>query len=339
MRRMIPDSPHFSRRTVLGAAAAIMVTAPSLRLRAQAPISLRFGSVEAQNDNPPYVADDWFCKECTRRSNGALTITHFPAGQIGAQRDLVEGLKLGTVDIVGAATALVSSYVPQMSIFDLPYIFSDKQKLYAFLDGPDGKALMTEGMGRSGLRGLAFYDVGVRDIFNSKRRVQNVGDLKGLKIRVEENPIRVGTFQAMGAQATPMSFTEVYNGIQQGVIDGFENAPVTYLTFKFNEVAKYAAKTGHFITPAVRLMSAAGWKKLPGELQTLVATVAAEAASKERELWAKSEAQVWGDIAKLGTVIDDVDKEGFRKSVQSFVQAETAKLDKEWVAKVMQAAG
>lgn len=326
-----------NRRLVLGGAAA-MIAAPFVSARAQAPITLKFGSVEPQNDNPPFNADDWFCKEATSRSNGALRITHFPAGQIGAQRDLVEGLKLGTVDIAGSSTALISSYVPDMGIFDLPYIFVEKAKLYTLLDGPDGKELMTERMGVGGLRGLGFYDVGVRDIFNNVRRVQTINDLKGLKIRVEENPIRVGTFKALGTQATPMAFTEVYNGIQQGVIDGFENSPLTYLANKFNEVAKFVSRTDHFVTPAIRSMSKAGWEKLPQDMQALIETVMAEAVQMERQQWEKSETEVWQTIKGFDVTVDDVDKEGFRKAVESFVQMEMAKFDKAWVKKVMQAA-
>ena len=327
-----------TRRHLLGGVGAIAVAAPFVA-RAQASITLKFGSVEAQNDNPPFNADDWFCNEVTKRSNGALTITHFPAGQIGAQRDLVEGLKLGTVDIVGASAALVSTYVPEMSIFDLPYVFRDKAKLYAFLDGPEGQNLMTEKMGNAGFRGLAFYDVGVRDIFNSRKSVKTIEDLQGLKIRVEENPIRVNTFKALGTQATPMAFTEVYNGIQQGVIDGFENSPLIYLAFKFNEVAPFASRTGHFITPAVRLMSKAGWDKLPADMQALVQTVMTEAAQNERAQWLSAEEKVWADIAALGVTIDEVQKEGFIAAVKPFVEAEMAKLDQNWVEKVMQAAG
>lgn len=332
---------HVSRRRVLagGAATAILLAAPYVSARAQSNISLRFGSVEAQNDNPPFNWDDWFCKEVTKRSNGALTITHFPAGQIGAQRDLVEGLKLGTVDIVGASSAIVSNYVPELAVFDLPYVFSDKAKLFEFLMGQDGVALRTERMEAAGLRGLAFYDVGVRDVFNSKKRIHSLEDLAGLKIRVEENPVKVGTFEALGTQATPMAFTEVYNGIQQGVIDGFENSPLIYVAFKFNEVAPYAARTGHFITPAIRLMSKGGWEKLPAEMQTLVQTVADEAAAGEQAAWVKGEEKIWADIVKLGVTVDDVDKEGFRKAVQPFVQSQLAKLDPEWVKTVVNAAG
>ncbi|MBX3576180.1 MAG: DctP family TRAP transporter solute-binding subunit [Rhizobiaceae bacterium] len=329
----------FTRRQVLAGGAAAALAMPFVNARAQSPIALKFGTVEPQNDNPPFNADDWFCNEVTKRSNGALTVTHFPAGQIGAQRDLVEGLKLGTVDIVGASSALISSYVPMMSIFDLPYVFSEKAKLFAFLDGPDGQALRTERMGEAGLRGLAFYDVGVRDIFNNKKSVKTIDDLAGLKIRVEENPVRVGTFQALGTQATPMAFTEVYNGIQQGVIDGFENSPLVYVSNKFNEVAKFASKTGHFITPAVRLMSTAGWDKLPAELQALVDTVIAEAAAMEREQWVTAEQKIWADIATMGVTVDEVEKEGFIAAVKPFVEEQSAKLDKDWVAKVMQAAG
>lgn len=331
-------SMRVNRRTLLGGAAA-MIAAPFLSTRAHASISLKFGSVEPQNDNAPFNADDWFCKEVTSRSNGALTITYFPAGQIGAQRDLVEGLALGTVDIAGSSTALISSYVPEMGIFDLPYLFVDKTKLYALLDGPEGKLLATERMGSKGLRGLGFYDVGVRDVFNNSRRVQTIDDLKGLKIRVEENPIRVGTFQALGTQATPMAFTEVYNGIQQGVIDGFENSPLTYLANKFNEICKFVSRTGHFVTPAIRTMSSAGWDKLPQDMQALIETVMAEAVQMERQQWEKSETEIWGQIKGLNVTVDDVEKEGFRKAVEPFVQASLVKFDKEWVAKVQQAAG
>lgn len=334
-------TPRPTRRAVLaaGATGLAVLAAPFVNARAQAKVTLKFGSVEGMVDNPLYDADKWFAEECTRRSGGALTVTYFPNGQLGAQRDLVEGLKLGTVDIVGAATALVSGYVPEMAIFDLPYVFTSKAKLYGFLDGPDGRQLLDAGMARGGLRGLAFYDAGVRCIYNAQRRVRTVADLKGLKIRVEENPIRVGSFNAMGAQATPMAYSEVYNGIQQRVVDGFENAPTIFVSGKFYEVAKFAAKTEHFITPAIRLMGKPGWDKLPAEMKTLITAVAAEATAMERKQWAASEAKVWDDIAKLGVTVDEADKDGFKKSVEAFVARETAKLDKAWVEKVARAAG
>ena len=166
------------------------------------------------------------------------------------------------------STANITPFLADTMVFDLPYVFTSQPALLKFLDGPVGsEKLAIERFGTIGMRGLCWYDTGTRDIYNSRKPIVTPDDLKGMKIRVEENPVRVAALNAMGAQATPMSFAEVYGALQQKVVDGAENSAQTYMANKHNEVAPLFSLTDHFITPNCVVVSTKFFGSLPKELR------------------------------------------------------------------------
>jgi tripartite ATP-independent periplasmic transporter solute receptor, DctP family len=160
-----------------------------------------------------------FARLIENRTNGKYRIDLYPSAQLGNERDMIEGLQLGTLDLVVTSTGPVSNFVPRMGVVDLPYLFKNRQHAYTVLDGPIGESLL-EGFKGNGIVGLAFWENGFRCLTNSRRPIKTPEDVKGLKIRTMEN---IATFKCLGASPTPMAWSEVFTSLQQGVLDGQEN--------------------------------------------------------------------------------------------------------------------
>jgi tripartite ATP-independent transporter DctP family solute receptor len=286
------------------------------------------------------MADKFFCDEANKRSGGALQIQFFPDGQIGASRDLLEGTQLGTVQFCSVAGANITPFLADMMVFDLPYVFTNTSALLKFLDSPVGsEKLAVERFGTLKMRGLSWYDSGTRNMYNSRKPLYTPDDLKGMKIRVEENPVRVASFNAMGAQATPMAFSEVYGALQQKVVDGAENSENGYMANKHFEVAPFFSKTDHFITPSCIVVGTIFFNSLPKELQDLLIQVGKDAAAHERKLWAENTVKVVGEMKAVGVKINDADKKAFQATVTKVHQEYAKKVPKDWWDMVMKAAG
>jgi tripartite ATP-independent transporter DctP family solute receptor len=299
----------------------------------------RFGVVAAAT-HVVGIADKFFCDEANKRSGGALQIQFFPDGQIGASRDLVEGVQLGTVQFCSVAGANITPFLSDMLVFDLPSVFTDTSGLLKFLDGPVGsQTLAVERFGTLKMRGLSWYDSGTRNMYNSRKPIHSPDDLKGMKIRVEENPVRIASLNAMGAQATPMAFTEVYGALQQKVVDGAENSVQGYMTTKHFEVAPFFSITDHFINLDVILVSTAFFNGLPKELQDLLVQVGKDTATYERSIFGQGTAKLMGDMKALGIKVNDADKKAFQATVTKVHQEYAKRVPKDWWDMVMKAAG
>ena len=309
--------PAFAQRRVFGARFGVVVSATTVIA----------------------IGDKFFCDEANKRSGGALQIQFFPDGQIGGSRDLLEGVQLGTVQFAEVSTANITPFLADTMVFDLPYVFTSQPQLLKFLDGPIGSERLTiERFGTIKMRGLAWYDTGTRKIYNSRKPIQTPDDLKGMKIRVEENPVRVASLNAMGAQATPMSFTEVYGALQQKVVDGAENSEQTYMANKHNEVAPYFSFTDHFITPNCIVVATSFFEGLPKELQELLVQVGRDAAAYERRLWAESGSKLLSEMKAAGVKVNDADKKAFQATVGKVHEEYSRKVSKEWWDTVIKAA-
>lgn len=322
------------------AATAAVAPAPTTAPPTAAPkaaktFAIRFGA-GSNAATPQGKASAYFAQELGKRSNGAVTATYFPDGQIGNPRDLLEGLRLGTVQMAEVSTANITAFLSDTLVFDMPYVFAGSEQLLKFLDGPAGRrTLGVERFGTVGFRALAWLDQGSRSLFNSKRAVANPSDMKGLKVRVEENPVRVAALNAMGAQATPMAFGEVYGALQQKVVDGAEGPPPVILAQKFNEVTQYLSLTEHFTTPGVFVMSKKFFDELSPDLQAIVEKVARDAEALERKIWAEESATTLQALEKAGMKINQVDKAAFQRTVDGVIKEYTAKVDKAWLDVVM----
>ena len=280
-----------------------------------APVTLKLGHI-AEPDNVYGQGADYFAKLVKERSNGEIDIQVYPSSQLGNQRDLVEGLGLGTVDMTLTGTAVMGNFVPEMAVFDLPFIFRDVNHAYKALDTV-GMDMAKKGEGR-GMITLAIWENGVRHMTNNAHPIKEPADMKGLKFRVMEQPVYIEMMKSLGASPTPMAMSELYTALQKGVIDGQENPLGHIATKRFNEVQKYLSLTGHTYAAEPLLVSTMAWNKLTPEQQELVRQAAIDARDWQRQLCRDMEGKFLQQIKDAGTtaVNEDVDKEAFAKATR-----------------------
>jgi tripartite ATP-independent transporter DctP family solute receptor len=270
------------------------------------------------------VIKKW-AEEVKMETNGRLAIVVLDGAQLGGEREYVEGMKLGTIDMAQVSTGPISAFVPQFMVCALPYVFQSYDQIATTLEGPLGQKLF-ELLKKENIIGLTWFTNGFRSVFNSKRPINNPADLKGLKIRVMESPLMVGTLNAMGASATPMSYGELYTALQQGVMDGAENAPGNVLNDKFFEVSKYFSVTEHFAPPGVVAISNAAFSKLPEDLQEYLLKSAKELGKKERAADKEAQVKFLEELKAKGVAINTVDKAAFTKAVQPVIEKFSAEI-------------
>ena len=291
----------------------ILVFVMSFLLTSQvalAAVTLKLGHI-AEPENPYGQGATHFAKLVAERSKGQIDIKVFPSSQLGNQRDLVEGLTLGTVDMTLTGTAVLGNFVPEVSIFDLPFLFRDVQHAYKALDTV-GMELCKKGEAR-GMITLAIWENGVRHLTNNVRPIVNPADMKGLKFRVMEQPVYIEMMKALGASPTPMAMSELYTALQKGVIDGQENPLAHIATKRFYEVQKYLSLSAHTYAPEVVLIGQMAWAKLNKEQQALLRKAAEDTRDWQRDLCRAKEKEFLEIIKKSGKcqVNDNVDKAAF----------------------------
>jgi len=237
------------------------------------------------------------------RTNGDIQIDIFPNDQLGTgERDLIEGLQLGTVDIYFGSTGPMGGFEKKFMLFDFPFLFRDKKHVYEVLDGEIGKYVMGL-LDSKGIHGLAWMENGFRNLSNSKRPINAPTDARGLKIRTMENKVHMAMWRALGADPTPMAWSEVFTSLQQGTIDGQENPiPVIY-TSKLYEVQKHLALTRHVFSPAMMLIAKTMFDSFSPELQKIFREAAQEAALYQREVCDKMENDFVSELGKSGMEI------------------------------------
>ena len=268
-------------------------------------------------DSHYYKGLEHFADLVEEKSDGELAIEIFPNGSLGGERDMVESLQVGSLDMVLTSTGPLGGFAPEINVVDLPFLFENREHAYKVLDGKIGQDLLS-GLEDQSLKGLAWWENGFRHITNSQHPIEKPEDLKGLKIRTMENNVHMDSFKAMGADPTPMSFTELFTALQQGVVDGQENPIPIISTSRFYEVQDYLTLTGHFYSPAALLVSSQVFDGLTEDQQKALQEAATEGAEYEREIVADMEEEMIADLKDQGMeIVEDVDKEAFRKATKS----------------------
>ena len=229
---------------------------------ASAQTTLRMGYALAPAPNSHYgVGATTLAEEITRRTQGRFKIEQYPNSQLGGEREMIESVQLGTLDLVVTSSGPVPGFVPETGIVDIPFLFRDPAHARAVLDGPIGQELLAKFSAKN-LIALAWGEQGFRHLTNNKRPVGAPEDMKGLKLRTMENPVHITAFRTLGAAPTPMAWPEVITGLQQGTIDGQEN-PISVITSaKLAQVQKYLTLTRHVYSPAVFMLSPKVWNGL-----------------------------------------------------------------------------
>jgi tripartite ATP-independent transporter DctP family solute receptor len=280
----------------------------------QAKIQLKLATVTPDHHAYTMGAKE-FANLIKEATNGEIIIKVYGGGQLGqGERELLEGLQLGTIDLAVTATGPVSNFVENMGVVDLPFLFTNNALVDMVLDGPIGRELL-DGLETAHIKGLAFFENGFRNFTNSKRPLLGPQDFKGLKFRTMENPVHLASVRQLGAQAVPMSWGEVYTSLQTGVIDGQENPIAIIYAFKLSEVQKYLSLTGHFYSPAPLSMSLNAFNGLPPEYQKVFMDAALKAAAYERKLIRDNEAKQLEELKAQGMVVSTVDKAPFTEAM------------------------
>jgi TRAP-type transport system periplasmic protein len=281
---------------------------------ALAQTTLKMNIAIAQNSHYG-VAIDTFAREVEKRTNGRYKVQNFYAGALGAERESIEGVQLGTLDLTMTSTGPVPNFVPEVAILDIPFLFRDYAHARAVLDGPIGQDLLKK-FDAKGIKALAWGENGFRHMTNNKHPVNAPDDLKGLKMRTMENPIHIEAYRQFGILPTPMAFTEVFTALQQGSVDGQENPLSVITAAKLEQVQKYLSLTGHVYSPALILMSKAQFDKLSPPDQQAFLDAAKEAAKVNRARIDDDEKRAVGDLRAKGmAVVDTLDKSKFQATL------------------------
>jgi tripartite ATP-independent transporter DctP family solute receptor len=269
------------------------------------------------------------------RTKGRVAIQIHHSRQLGDERQVVEGLQLGTIHLTVSSTGPLGGFVPEINVVDLPFLFRDADHAYKVLDGEIGRDLLTK-FDAVGIKGLAYWENGFRHITTSKKPIREPGDMKGLKIRVMENKVHQAAFRQLGADATPMAWGEVFTSLQQGLLDAQENPiPIIY-TFKLNEVQKYVALTGHVYSPAPLLMSKKTWDRMPADIQKVMADTALEVARYQRGLIREQEQKQVGELRAKGMiVIENPDRAAFREAMKPVFEQFQGQFGKDLVQRIV----
>ena len=241
-------------------------------------------------------------KKLEKDTNGRLSIQMFPAMQLGGEKEMIEQAQVGALQIARISVGPVGTIVDELNVFNMPFVFRDTAHMRKIIDGEIGAELLDKVSNNPQTRliALGWMDSGARSVFNSKKPVRNIGDLKGLKIRMMGNPIFVDTMNALGGNGIAMGMDQVYNAIQTGVVDGAENNPPSYDSFGLFQVAKYYTLTEHLIIPEMFVFSRPSWDKLSKEDQALIKKYSREAQLEQRKLWDEREGESMKKIKAAG---------------------------------------
>jgi len=261
---------------------------------------------------PTVVAVENMGKKLEAATNGRIKMQMFPGAVLGQEKETVEQTQLGAIQIARISLGVVGPVVPDVNVFNMPFVFRDVNHMRKVIDGPIGDELLkkvTESPAK--LVGLGWMDGGSRSLY-TKKPVRTPADLAGQKVRMMGNPLFVDTMNAMGGNGIAMAYGEVFTALQTGVLDGAENNPPSYFTANhYNTPAKYYAQTNHLIIPEIFVMSKVAWDKLSKDDQALVMKVSREAQLDQRALWDKSVADYSAKLKAAGIQFIDVDQKLF----------------------------
>ena len=260
-----------------------------------------------------------FKKALEKKSNKTLIVKIFPDGQLGSEREVLELLQIGSLAATKVSAATLSNFVPEYHLLGIPYLFRNKEHQFDVLEGEIGKSILQKGS-KFWLRGLCYYDAGSRSFYTSKKAIRTPEDLEGLKIRVMNNQMAINMVNSMGGSATPMSYSELYTAIQQGVVDGAENNPPSFVSSNHYEISKYYTLDEHSSVPDVLLMGTKFWDKLSEQEKIWVQEAADESAQSQKMFWNESVEESMAVAKKAGVEIIIPDKSLFAKKSKSVVE-------------------
>ncbi len=261
-------------------------------------------------NHPVHNAMVYLGEQLEKRSSGTLKVAIYPNGQLGAERECLELLQIGSLDITKVSAAVLENFIPDYKVLSVPYIFRDKQHAFEVFDGDIGREILQKGE-KYRLRGLTFYDAGSRSFYTKEKMVKEPEDLAGLKIRVQKSNMAVAMVNLLGGAPTPISWGELYTALQQGVVDGAENNLPSFYTSRHYEVCPYYSFDEHTAVPDVLLIGTDSWNRFNEEEKQWIMEASLASAVFQRELWAQSEKESLSAITKAGVEVFYPDKSIF----------------------------
>lgn len=275
---------------------------------------LRFGH-GLPTTHPVHTSIEHMARLVAEKSGGQIEIKVYPSEQLGTERELIEQLQIGTIDMAKVSAAVMESFSPDYEVLNLPYIFRSREHGFAVLDGPIGGDILESGAA-VGLRGLCFMDAGSRSFYTISKPIYSPDDLAGLKIRVQESPTAMELVNTLGATATPIAWGELYSALQQGVVDGAENNPPSFLTSSHYNVARFYSLNEHTAVPDVVLIAEKTWDRLTPEQRVWIQEAADEASLFQRVLWKKFSDDALTKVEADGVTIIRPDRGPFIEKVR-----------------------
>lgn len=316
--------------TLLALLPAVAAQADDIQTR-----TIRF-AFENQRGHPQAEGADKFAELVAAKSGGKLTVKTFPGGVLGGNLQNVSAVQGGTLEMTNLNAGILTSHVKELGVFDTPFLFNNAEEVDAITDGPIGTALL-EKLSEKGIIGLGYWDLGFRHLTNNRRPVEKVEDIAGLKVRVIQSPIYIDLFNALGANALPLAFPELYPALESHAVDGQENPFTTILASNFQEVQKYVTRTGHLYNPMALIISKRFWDKLSAEEQRILREAAAEASLYQRErsrAGAEAALQALQDGGMQLTELSPQEMERFRAAVAPVVSQHAQRVGPETLEQV-----
>jgi len=280
-----------------------------------------------------------FAELVEAETGGSIKVEVYPNGQLGGDREVLEGLQLGSIQGTTVSTGPVAQFAPRFTVFDLPFLFPNEEIAYEILDGEIGIELLAD-LPEQGIIGLNYWENGFRHLTNNLREVATVEDIKGLNIRTLENDLHIDFWREIGANPTPMAFTELFTGLQQGVVDGQENPVGNVTTTNFYEVQDYITKTNHIYNASLFMISEQFWNTLTDEEKEIITKAADEARDHQRSLNQQESIDAFEFLDEEGMTITELSSEEAEKlfeKVKPVYEKYSASIGEEFVNQLLEA--
>lgn len=269
--------------------------------------------------HPVHLGMLFMGEKLIEKSNGKLNLEIYPSQQLGTERQCLELLQIGSLDMTKVSAAVMENFAPNIQVFSLPYIFRNREHNYKVLDGEIGKRILVQSEDFR-LRGLTYFDAGQRS-FYSKTPINTPSDLNDKKIRVQESVTAMNLVRSLGGAPTPISWGELYTALQQGVVDGAENNPPSFYTSRHYEVCKYYTLNEHTAVPDILVLATETWNGLNDEQQKWLQEAADEAKSYQRKLWQKAEKEALDAVKAAGVKVIVPDKKSFSDQTKDMIES------------------
>ena len=287
----------------------------ALSFAAQAQTVLKIGYATTKESHYG-VGSSVFCDEVEKGTQGRYKCQQFPSSALGGEREQIEAVQLGTLDLVNTSTGPVGNFVPEVKIVDIPFLFRDYDHARRVMDGPIGQEILSK-FPSKGIIALGWTENGFRHMTNSKRAIVKPADAAGLKMRTMENKVHMDGYRTFGILPTPMAFPELFGALQQGTVDGQENPIPVILSSKFAQVQKHLSLTGHVYSPALLLLSPKTWNKLTDADKKVFTEAAKKAGAAQRKKVNDDESSGIAQLEKDGMmVVKNVDGAAFREALK-----------------------